>query len=273
MKRSLVAAVAAVLLAVVGCGAVWLYARGADARALAGKQPVTVLVATKRIPAGTSGADVRARGLVEAVPMPRSAVPADALSSVDAALDRLVLTGDIQPRQLLLRGAFDEAATASGGLAMPDGKLAVTVQMTAAANVAGYVRPGAKIAIFDTYTESATRPRQPNGQQLTLGEGRNHITRVLLPRVEVIAIGARGDAGAATSAGEARPSTQDEGGDATAKPVQPTGEVVMVTVAVSQDEAERLILAVHTGTLYMALLDDDSDVRPGAGVDNTRLFP
>src|SRR4051812_18903814 len=100
MKRSVIAIVAASLLALVGCGAVLLYVRAADARAVSGQEAVTVLLANKEIPAGTSGAKIRAGGLAQAVPMPRASVPPDALSSLDASLDRLVLTADLQPRQL-----------------------------------------------------------------------------------------------------------------------------------------------------------------------------
>src|SRR5437016_1236867 len=131
MKRSVIAILAASLLAVVGCGAVLLYVRAADARAVSGQQAVTVLLATKEIPAGTSGAKIRTGGLVEAVPMPRAAVPPDALSSLDSSLDRMVLTADLQPRQLLMRGAFSEATKLSSGLAIPEGKLAVTVPAVA----------------------------------------------------------------------------------------------------------------------------------------------
>ncbi len=41
----------------------------------------------------------------------------------------------------------------------------------------------------------------------------------------------------------------------------------------AQDEAERLILASQTSQLYIALLDDSSEVRPGPGVDTQTLFP
>ena len=79
MKRSIVAALVAVFLAAVGCAAVWLYVSGADKRALAGKQPVEVLITTKRVPAGTTGKQVRDGGFVETVRMPVTAVPKDAL--------------------------------------------------------------------------------------------------------------------------------------------------------------------------------------------------
>lgn len=46
----------------------------------------------------------------------------------------------------------------------------------------------------------------------------------------------------------------------------------MVTVAVTDEEATRLVHALRTSSLYLALVTDDSDVNPGGGVDNHSLF-
>jgi hypothetical protein len=43
----------------------------------------------------------------------------------------------------------------------------------------------------------------------------------------------------------------------------------MVTLAVSQPEAERLISGLNHGTLYLGLLTESVEVRTGSGVDNT----
>src|SRR5919199_1630132 len=121
MKRSLIAVGIAVVLAAIGATSILMYVNSADNRALQGKQAVTVLLTTKRVPAGTSGADLRSGGYLEAVPMPVSTVPGDALSEIDESLDKLVLTADLQPRQLVLRGSFGEATNLAGGLSIPDG--------------------------------------------------------------------------------------------------------------------------------------------------------
>jgi hypothetical protein len=46
---------------------------------------------------------------------------------------------------------------------------------------------------------------------------------------------------------------------------------LLLTVAVNQSEAERLIEGLSHGTLYLALLTDSVEVNPGAGVDNVDL--
>jgi pilus assembly protein CpaB len=264
MKRRLFAVLVAIVLAAVGCLAVVAYVRGADRRALAGREAVWTLVATKRIPAGTTGAQIRDGGYAQRVAMPAATVPVDSVEAIDDQLAALAVTADLQPSQLLLRGMFGESTRVSGGLALPDGKLAVSVEMTAAARVAGFVRPGSKVAIFDTFTLRDGKGRVPSGARLSDNYEYNHATRVLLPRVEVLAVGERGTTGAATSTPAEAGTTKD-----TAK----AGLTLLVTLAANQDEAEKLIHASLTGTLSLALLDDTAAIEPGAGVDNNTLFP
>jgi pilus assembly protein CpaB len=264
MKRSIVSITVAGILAVLACGAVLLYVRGADARALAGKQAVKVLVAAKRIPAGTSGAQIRENGYVELVNLPVASVPDDVMSKVDASLDALVVTSDIQPRQLLLSGVFGAATNLASGLSIPEGKIAVSVPAFNSAGTA-FLRPGSQVAVFDTFTVREGAGQTPSGDRLKFEYQMNHATRLLLPRAEVIAVGLPGQDGAATS-GDATANRPEEGSS-----VENSGQTV-VTFALSQDEAQKVIHAAQTGTLYLALLNETSDVRPGPGVDNKTLF-
>ena len=259
MKRTVAAVIVAVVLALVGSVAVLLYARASDARALAGQQAVHVLVAAKRIPAGTTGKAIREGGFVEQVVMPASSVPKDAISAIDGDLDALAVTSEVGRRQLVLREAFGAPKELTGGLALPDGKVAVTVEVGGAADVAGHVEPGAKVAVFDTFTLADGDGRVPAGDGLASKREYVQATRLLLPSVEVLAVGARVVAEADGSSNDAATKRS-----AVTK--------VMITVAVTQAEAEKLVLAATTGSLYLALLNGSSTVRPGAGVDNHSLF-
>lgn len=265
MNRRLLAILVAVVLAAVGCLAVVAYVRKADQRALAGREAVWVLIATRRIPAGTAGSEIRDGNYTERVAMPAATVPDGAVDRIDDQLAALHLTADLQASQLVLRGAFGESTSVNGGLALPEGRLAVSVEMTAAARVAGYVRPGSKVAIFDTFTVRAGKGRVPAGARLTDNYDYNHATRVLLPRVEVIGVGERGTSSAATST----PAGDEPTEEGTAK----AGTTLLVTVAATQEEAEKIIHASLTGTLSLALLDDTATIQPGPGVDNNTLFP
>ncbi|MFI7545674.1 Flp pilus assembly protein CpaB [Actinoplanes sp. NPDC049599] len=265
MRRRLLAVLVAAVLAAAGCLAVVTYVRGVDRRTLAGQEAVWVLVATQRIPAGTTGAKIQAGGYTRRIAMPAATVPADGVEAIDDQLAALSITADVQPSQLLLRGMFGESTRISGGLALPEGKVAVSVETTAASRVAGFVRPGSKVAIFDTFTVRDGKGRVPSGARLSDNYEYNHATRVLLPRIEVLAVGERGTAGAAIST----PSAEGQPAKDTAK----AGQTVLVTVAAGQDEAEKLIHASLTGTLTLVLLDDTATIAPGAGVDNNSLFP
>lgn len=256
MKSRMLVLVAALTLAALGAIAVLSYVSGADTRAIKGKKAVQVLVAKKRIPAGTTGARLRTEALLEQVRMPAQTVPADALGSIDGGLDALVLSGDLQPRQLLLRGMFGRPERSTGGLAIPDGKLAVAVPVTVAAGIAGHVQAGTHVAVFDSFNIMKGKDGVPSGDHLADQHQYNRATRVLLPRIQVLAVGT--------------PKVTDASG--AEKPAAASGETLLVTMAANQSEAERLVHGAQTGTLYLALLTDSTDVRQGSGVDNYSLF-
>jgi pilus assembly protein CpaB len=267
MTRRLIAFGIAFVLAVVGTVLVLGYIKTADARAMAGKQAVTVLIAKERISAGTSGAKILSQGLVEEVKMPAETVPKGALGSIGDELDNLVVTADVQASQLLLRGMFGKKVKSTGGLPIPDGKVAVSVQLDAPEQVAGFVRPGTTIAIFGTFNMIDRTHRESNGEGLQLKEGVNQATRVVLPKVEVLAIGAYGQPGTKTSDGKTTATTSDS------RPGQASKvSTLVVTVAVTSEEATRLVHALQTSSLYLALVTDSSDVESGAGVDNHTLY-
>jgi pilus assembly protein CpaB len=261
MTRRIIGVLLAIVLAIVGTVAVLLYVKSAENSVAAGQKAVHILVAKDRIPAGTSGGRIRADALVTKVVVPASTVPDDALSEVPAELDKLVITADVQGRQVLLRGMFGQSTTLSGGLNIPEGMIAVSVAINVSQQVGGFVRPGSQIAVFDTYTADA------QGRAVASGTGTdaNRVTRVLLPRVSAIAVGTFGGDGVTAD-------QVQQNGDKTTTTQKGTGGQIVVTVAVTQNDAEKLIHGAQTGILYFALLTDSSDVKPGAGINGNTLF-
>ncbi len=251
MNRRIVAIIVAVLLAVVGTTAVLIYVNNADARALEGKEPVPVLVAEEAIPAGTTAE--AAKSLLRAENMPAESVPSDALGSIDANLEKLVTSAPLAPGQLLTRSMLVERSTQES-IALPNGKLAVTIPVEAGNQGEDQLTSGLQVAVFDTFTvEQGAGPGFiPSGERLTFKKGNNHATRLLLPKVEVIDVVAE--------------KSRDEEASSSG-----FGKY-LVTVAVTQEEAEKLIHALNTGTVSLAQVNDDSKVRPDAGVDNRNLF-
>jgi pilus assembly protein CpaB len=247
MTRRILAITIAIALAGLGAAGGLFLIMTADQRARANiEDAVTVAIAAKRIPVGTTGARVRDGGLVRLERMPKSSVPSDALSDISPELDRMVITSNIAVGQVLLAAHFGEQSQVTSGLPLPEGKMAVTVQTGAPEQVAGYVQPGAQVVVFLTY-------------ELFDGNGRAsgiERTRVLLPRVEVLAVGTY-------QAEQGRNGDNAVAGTATLR------NTVMVTLAVNQQEAERLISGLSTGTLYLGLLTESVEVKTGSGVENT----
>jgi pilus assembly protein CpaB len=261
MSRRVLLIGSALLLAVLGTVAVLAYVGRADTRALAGKRAVTVLVAAKKVSAGTSAQDADRDGLFKTEQMPAETVPADTLDGVDSAVAGLVAGADIEAGQLVRRPMFVAKKQQTGGLDIPDGKIAVTVAVGAPQEVAGYLQTGSKIAIFDTFNTMEGAGRTPAGDGLTKQHNYVQATRLLLTGVKVLSIGA---ASASTTDGSS--------GRALAAGTTGGTDTVLVTVAVNQVEAEKLVHGAQTGALYLALLTDTSKTEPGDGVDNHTVF-
>jgi pilus assembly protein CpaB len=238
MTRRLLAIAVAIVLAAFGTAGVLWYAFSADSRAQDRiSNPVTVAVAAQAIPAGTSGSAIKTRKLVRYERMPKDAVPSDAIEQIGADQEKLVLTSNMAAGQVLMAANFGTQAQVASGLSLAKGLMALTVQTSAPGQVAGYVQKGSLVSIFLTY-----KPVNTDGEETKIVR-----TRVLLPEVEVLAVG-----------GSANEGSNAAGGD----------NSLLVTVAVNQTDAERLIQGLNSGTLYLGLLGDSTDVKPGPGVDN-----
>jgi pilus assembly protein CpaB len=246
---------AAGLLALAGTGALWAYVAGADARALAGKEAVEVLVAADAIPQGASFEQAQQQKLVTTDRFPRDAVPTDVFTD-PSQLAGLVATRAVEPHELLTRTTFGppSAGPETGGLAVPAGKVALPLSLkhfVNSADWATYLRPGAEIAVFETFTSAAPppQPATPRGDGLALDKDSTQVTRLLVSRVPVIAVAGAQDSGDAGAAGKA------------------------VVLAVDQRQAEEIILDLSGGVvLYPVLLTDEDVVAPSPGTDNHRIL-
>jgi pilus assembly protein CpaB len=257
MKRRVLTIVLAVTLAVLGTLAVLVYVLRADARAVAGQQAVTVLVVDKAIPSGTTAGEAKAKLRKET--LPASSVASDALAEITADQDDLVTSADLKPGQLLLSSMLVSEAQATGDLTIPDGKVAVTITLCSPETVAGNVRAGSEVAVFGTLVTGGTGDvtAQPNctGQhKQQVGKGIGN-TRVVIPKVKVLSIG---PATPPTPKDDAKTTnaTFAQGAAAT------QNDLTLVTFAVNQDDAERLILLTQTGLPYLALLGPSAQIKP-----------
>ncbi len=269
MKRRVLTVALAVLLAALGTAGVLAYVRQADHRALAGQQAVSVLVAGKLIPSGTSAATALRDGLLSTQQLPAASVPSDAMRSVAPGVSSLVLSSDVQPGQLLLRPMLVTAVQQSGGLVIPPGMVAVTINLCLPEAVADNIRAGSEVEVFNTSApkdDSLTAGYNCNPPHEQQAYGGSH-TSTVLPRVQVLAVGpasATGPSSSQSSSGTVAAATA--GSSATS--ASSSSSNVLVTVAVTQANAQRLIQLTVTGLPYLALLTDSAQTK----VD-TRLVP
>lgn len=154
MPRRIIAAVAAVVLAVVGAVVLVSYVRGADSRAQAGEQLVDVLVVGSEVAPGTSAGELAGSVSVERVP--QRLVADDAVSDL-AALGDQVTTASLLPGDQLLAGRFaDRQSLAPAGTVLaPEGLVEISVTLDAQRAVGGVLEAGDKVGIQLTNEESA----------------------------------------------------------------------------------------------------------------------
>jgi pilus assembly protein CpaB len=241
MSRRVVLLVVAALVAVVGAAGIFLYVRNVESQVAAGQEPVEVLVATATVPMGQNAAQAQESGAFEVKTIAASAAAPGALSSIEPVKDEATLA-TIYPGEQVLEQKFGDAASAAP-LPIPDGKIAVSVQLSDPARVAGFVGPGSEVAVFLTATPPTADAADPVAQQ--------PLTAVLLPRVPVIA------AGQTTTI--SRTTTNPTG-------AQTTEEIplAILTLAVDQKQAEKLVQGQSQGEIYFGLLDDSSQIAAGS---------
>jgi pilus assembly protein CpaB len=254
VTRRILTIIVAIVLAVIGTTAVLIYVRQADQRALAGQKAVTVLVATQQIPAGTTARTAMTNGWLSGQKFPASSVPSGALSSLTSSVAGLVFTSDLPAGQLLTRPILGAAVTSSSSLPVPAGMVAVSFQFCVPNAVAGYVLAGSHIAVFNTFlTGGAKSGTSGNCSPANLKLSQTQ-ARLVLNNVLVVAVGpapAAPTAGGATSTSFSQNNNNASGSGP-----------VLVTMALSQADAERMIELAQAGIPYLALETASSKASP-----------
>jgi pilus assembly protein CpaB len=251
MARRSVLLTVALLIALVGTALIVLYVQGIDKRATAGQELVEVLTATDTIDAGESVSAAMEAGKFEKRQVRRDDMVDGALSSTGSISD-LVSLGTIYAGEQVIAPKFGTLGDTEG-LIIPDDKVAISVELSDPARVAGFVNPGSDVAIF---ISADPIKKMPDGSEETLPP----YTRLLLPEVQVIGVG--------TSSISSKTTTTDEG----AQIVEEVPRAIL-TLAVDQKQAEKIIYAARNAEISFALLSDKSKVSDGAGVTATDLMP
>jgi pilus assembly protein CpaB len=194
----------------------------------------------KPIAAGETVEAAQSAGKIQSGSVSKKDLLPDALTGTESVAGKIAVT-NMYPGEQLISTKFG-ATGSSNGLAIPKGKIAISTNLSDPSRVAGFVNPGDKVAIFMTAS----------------GEGGAY-TRLLLPNIQVIA------AGTTTVVST---TTTDPSGAQTTEQLPKT----LLTLAVSQAEAEKVLFASANGELAFGLLNTDSQVAPSQGVSTNTLF-
>lgn len=237
MTRRTVLLAAALLIAAMGSFVVYKYVQGVENRADAELDPVQVLVATKTIPAGTTGTAAEAAASFSLETLTRESVADGALSSTEPILDQVAL-GPIFAGEQILSQKWGESGSISS-LPLDEDKLAMSVQLSDPARVAGFVTPGSEVAVFVTVDGTV------RGDDSDIS-----LTEVLIPKVKVIATG--------QTTLVTQTTTNNNG-------ARTTEEIprAILTLEVDATEGKKLVHAQHKGELYFALLGEKAKAAPG----------
>jgi pilus assembly protein CpaB len=241
MGRRAILLVCAAVIAALGTMLVFLYVNGADARVAKQYDTVDVLEAVKVIAPGETveAASQAAKFQLKAVPQSELL---DGSLTDTSSLDGKVAITTIYPGEQIIASKFGGSAEVAV-LPIPKGLMAVSVNLTDPARVAGFVQPGSDVAIFMAAKPDTGIP----------------FARLLEPKVQVIGVGS-------TAPGQTTTTAED--GTATTE-VLPNA---LLTVAVTKEQAERILYAASNGELSFGLLTPDSDVPKGNGVTFSNLF-
>jgi Flp pilus assembly protein CpaB len=192
---------------------------------------VQVLVAVRPIPAGTTGSNAAAQGLVERRSVDAATRPENALTEVSQLAGKVSVTA-VAAGQILTADQFPQAQTRIGTVRIPEDKTALALALENVPGVAGFAGAGDRIDIYAVV-------RAVDGGQAGV--------RLILQGIEVLSVN-----------GTQLAPTQG----------QPGGAGLVFLLAVTPAEAERLIYLTSFERLYFSLVPRDQPPvppTPGAG--------
>jgi pilus assembly protein CpaB len=237
VRRRLLAALAALVLALVGAVVLLGYARGADARAMAGVRTVSVLVVAKPIPQGTPAAKLT--DLVRSELLPAKAAAAGRVTDL-AQLTGKVATVDLQPGEQLLAGRFSSPGSlrAPGTVAVPAGDEELSIMLEPQRAMGGRLAAGNQVGVFLSLKNAD-------------GTGSTHavLHHVLVTQVQGAPAGQQSQSSGGTPAGN-----------------------LLVTVAVTARQAEAIVFGQEHGSLWLSLEPKNATTGGTTVVNNGNVY-
>jgi pilus assembly protein CpaB len=254
MDRRRLLLILAVFVALIGTALVFLYVQGADNRAKDQVANIQVLQATQDVAAGEKYDDALAAGKISLQDVPKNV--AEGNTGYQTSVDTLkgkVASVPIFTGQVVVASQFgNTVAVTSSNLPIPKGMIAISVNLTDPDRVAGNIQNGSNVAIFVTGELTSAPGGSPAGGAGAAGSGVQS-TRLLLPKVTVLNVGSPQPPTTSTT-------TADDGTQTTEQLPR-----TLLTIAVDQKEAQKVILASKALDLTFGLLTSNSKISPAAG--------
>jgi pilus assembly protein CpaB len=234
MRRRILAAIAALLLLVVGTAVLVAYVGAADSRALAGVQTVEVLVADELIPEGTTADELD--GMVRTETVPAKSAVEGRVTTLTSLAGR-VATVDLLPGEQLLAGRFarPDDLQPPGTVAVPDGLQEISVLLEPQRVIGARLAAGDSVGVYLSQVSEGT----PQTSAV--------LHEVLVTHVQGAPAAPAPDADAETAAA-----------------ATPAGSL-MVTLAVDSRDAETVVFGMEHGTVWLSL-ETDGDETSGTRV-------
>ena len=246
MKSRLLAGIAALVLAVVGAVLVVSYAQGADSRAVQDLDPQDVLVVAKAVPAGTTVEALKPFLTTEK--LPGTAVAKSALRNLDGLAGKVTAVELLPGEQLVAeRLIAPEELQTSGSVQVPEGLQEVSFQLEPQRVVGGRLAPGDHVGIFISLKSGGLEAKpEKETTQLT-------VHKVLVTGMQRAPVAAAAAKSASSGDGA---TTEDTS--------LPTG-LMLVTVAVNDVDATKIVYGAEYATLWLSKepLNATDSGRPG----------
>lgn len=242
----------AVALAAVGTIVLVSYVQSAEDRALAGQETVDVLVVNTPIDAGTPVDELNSETL-RYEKVPRTTLTAGAVANLDSVQDKVVAV-DLVPNEVLTAArlvapqAFDDRTTL---VEIPEGFLEVTVAVSPAKVLGGFVSPGEYVAVVASFKgarvdsgtivteDGQTVPVPPDLVDALTEAGATQTTGILIHKALVTEVQVE----------KRPPETEDtaENGPELAPQAD-----MLVTLALPAPEVERVVFTAEHGAIWFA---------------------
>jgi Flp pilus assembly protein CpaB len=243
-SRGLVVAIA-VVLAIVASAAVILYTNGVKEDAVTGGSLSEVVVASQDIPANTNLNPLLDQGVFSTLRVPTDAVVDGAISD-PSQLRGLTSTAPILANEQIPAGRLSSGEAPQGGsLGISDGNVAVSIRVDDQAAVNGSITRGSSIVVYATFESPEFLPGGTAAQQITKATTSVQtselptLTTTLIPAVRVLEV-----VNPVVAEGSTRSANED----------------VTLTLDLTPQDAQNLVYAQETGTIWIGLLPPDEEV-------------